>query len=119
MFLLLLNITNQYYTFCSSMLRQYNTDVIVKTIKFHYFFDTTSELHGFLNNYLNIPIGQDIVGMIYKCGDCFRSKGSVVPLNHTDYFLISTASNGDILFDLSKNIAHITCRTDEIDSIVR
>lgn len=121
---------NEYYAFCSSLLKQYNTDFSLKHIKFHYIFDAKSEIHDFLNNYMAMNINENIVGMTYQCRDIFRSKGRTNLAEHSlfsrasysDYFAIYISVGEEetnlLLFDLQRSKAHIICRTGEIPSIV-
>ena len=114
-----------YFSFCSSLIKQYNTDFYLKNLKFHYIFNANSSIHGFLNNYLNIELNSNVIGAIYECGSCFRAKGETeftennifAKASYTDYFAVFIKSNV-ILFDLANNKAHVVCQTDEVESIV-
>lgn len=124
--------SNAYYSFATTNIRQYKTEFFLKKLAFHYVFDATSDIHGFLNNYMNIRIsaGEGIRRLVYKEGDLFRCKGDDInegdfgllkKAKYEDYFAIFFGSISDtnvILFDLALNRAHVICSVSEIDKIV-
>jgi len=122
---------DNYFTFCSLLIKQYNNDFHLRHLRFHYVFDAMSECYGFLNNYLNTPVNECIVGLTYREGKCFRSKGSVEKDKHlifskadyTDYFAIAITDNRGnenvVLIDIFNKKAHVLCQRDEMPFIIR
>jgi hypothetical protein len=122
-----------YYSTCTSLIKQFNSDFWLRSLKFHYVFEAKSEIHGFLNNYLRVssepkrtPSNDNrVIGMTYKHGDCFRSKGETDETKHvlmnrancSDYFAVYLRNNV-VLFDIAEDKAHVICEVKEVDDIV-
>ncbi len=132
-----------YYAFTTTLIKRHKAEFTLDHVRFHYVFEASSDIYGFLNNYLALqPTAEAIknssnagerlrvIRAVYKEAKVFRCKGIDVNeeefsllkrahyVDHMSIFIQTNDETNVIMIDIASKKAHVICQKRELEAIV-